>query len=113
MVFASSVDIGPFWEYLNGLSCLDFTLELPTDEGLPFLGTSVQLRGGLSIGVFRRSGILFTPSRSFIPRRYKFAGVRALLHRAKNICSSLSAFESEVCSIKEAAKRAGLSTTKH
>ena len=42
MVFESSVDIGPFWEYLNGLSGLDFTLELPTDEGLPFIGTSVQ-----------------------------------------------------------------------
>ena len=112
-IFRDEFEVCAFWEYLNSLSVLGFTFELAVDGAISFIGVMISKNGAsVETNVFRRSDIQFISNKSHVPVRYKIAGVRALVHRAKRICSFSGFLDGEVLKIKDAAKAAGLSSLK-
>ena len=104
LLFKEENDAQLFFDYLNGKhSAINFTMKTECKDSLPFLDVNVRrTTEGFSTSVFRKptfSG-LGTSFFSHCTMKFKVNAIKTLIHRAYNICSTLTLFRKEVSFLK-------------
>ena len=88
-----------FLTTLNGLHpSLKYTMELPADNRIPFIGIEIIKNGTeLETRVYRKptSTGLLLHFQSHVDKRYKTGSLKTLLHRAHALSSTTEAFHEE------------------
>ena len=98
-----------FLTTLNGLHpSLKFTMELPADNRIPFIGIEIIKNGTeLETRVYRKptnSGLLLH-FQSHVDKRYKTGLLKTLLHRAHALSSTTEAFHEECTKLRSTFSR--------
>ena len=93
-----------FLTTLNGLqNSLSFTMELPVDDRIPFIGIDIIKNGTkLETQVYRKpnnTGLLLH-FHSHTDKRYKDSSLKTMLHRAYALSSTTEAFNEECAKLR-------------
>ncbi|XP_073227542.1 uncharacterized protein [Porites lutea] len=100
-----SVDVAAeFLSTLNGLHpSLTFTMELPVDNKIPFIGIEIVMNGTkLETQVYRKptnTGLLLH-FQSHTDKRYKDSLLQTMIHRAYSLSSTTEAFNAECAKLR-------------
>ena len=94
-----------FLTTLNGLHpSLKFTMELPADSMIPFIGIEIIIKNGIELEtrVYRKPTntslrLLF---QSHVDKRYKTGLLKTMLHRACALSSTTEAFNDECAKLR-------------
>ena len=111
-LFDQDFNVQNFFDLLNKQhKNLTFTLE-ESNGTLPFLDVEVEIKdNSISTSVYRKpthTGVLMNFS-AVTPKKWKHGLILGALFRARNICSSIEAFENEVVKLKEMCLKNGYS----
>ena len=100
--FATMKNVPAAEDFLSALnSChpsINFTMELPSDNELPFVGMEVLKKGcKLETSVYQKPSntSLLLHHQSHIDKRYKKSLLKTMLHRAFHLSSKWESFKSE------------------
>ena len=108
-IFCCKEDSLAFFNELNSLSNLEFTMEEESDNQLPFLDVLIErCSEGFTTSVYRKPTFAGTYQKwnSFSPQSRKISLLDMIVHRALNICST-SKLPNELNKIKTIFKNSG------
>ena len=108
-LFSCKEDSMTFFNELNSLSSLEFTMEEESENQLPFLDVMIERKTeGFVTSVYRKPTFAGTYQKwnSFSPQTRKISLLEMIVHRAINICS-VSTLSSELNKIKSIFKNSG------
>ena len=111
-LFTCKEDSILFFDELNSLSSLEFTMEEESKNQLPFLDVLIERQlEGFTTSVYRKPIFAGTYQKwnSFSPQTRKISLLEMIVHRALNICST-STLPNELTKIKTIFKNSGYPT---
>ena len=104
LLFKDKQHVNKFFRYLNSRhKNISFTLEIETDNRLPFLDILVNRKNTFVTNIYRKptfSG-LYSNYHSFLPKKFKSGLIFTLLFRIYTICSDRSKIYTEIGNLRK------------